>query len=141
MRIITEENGKEKLYVQKMDLAILPCLLEDDAPDIVYWTGLRVLSEINDYNEDEFILIKDEQLANYLKRSENILDYYDFMAYSEKELNEKIETLKAQALQIANRLLLNQNKSKRLALLNLIHYKKSKTYLDIPVSYQIERVK
>ncbi len=139
MKIITEENGSQKLYVQRLDLAILPSLLQDDDPAIAYWIGLEYLHTNNEENKQEFVLIENEQLMRFLMTSEYLLNYYDFMGYSEKELQSKVETLKAQAIRISNRQLLNQNKHKQLSLLNLIYSKKSKKYVTIPVSYQVKK--
>lgn len=36
MKIRTVENGINRLYIQRVDFASLPCLIEDDDPAIVY---------------------------------------------------------------------------------------------------------
>ncbi|MCI9233539.1 MAG: hypothetical protein HFH08_02940 [Bacilli bacterium] len=126
MKIITEENGIKKLYMQRIDFACLPCLIEDGAPAIAYWIGLEFLHTNNEENKQEFILVENEQLAHFIEGTEYILNYYDFMNYSIEELKEKVRILTSLSSAISNAQSLNQNKYMRMTLLNFIDSKKQK---------------
>lgn len=140
MKIRTVENGINRLYIQRVDFASLPCLIEDGDPAIVYWIGLEFLHTNNKENELEFVLVENEQLARFIEGARYIFDYYDFINYSIEELEEKIQVLYTLVPSISNTQLLNQNKFMRLTLLNLIDLKKKKKYVTIPVSYQVEDI-
>ena len=149
MKIITEENGKKRVYIQRLDLAILPALIEDGSPATVYWYGVDSLQNITNKNRFDFILVKDTKIASFIEHAKYILDFSDFKDYSIRELKEKIRMIEESMETTRDYIIaeteeekkskinfLNQKKYMKLMLLNFIDYKKNKITLFIPASYR-----
>ena len=93
MEILNVENGKEKLYIQKRDIAYFNGT-NYTIPTFLYLKMLNRVIQITDYNQDEFIIFEEPEHIEFFKNINYILDWNEYKKMSLTELKSKAsETL------------------------------------------------
>ena len=102
MKIIYED----KVYVQMRSLLFLASYYSDEVFLSMYFNSM-----LNGVNNDDFIYVNDDNIANIIVDSMFIFDYMDSMEYSISELNFMLDSLNDVYLEGKQKLLFIHKKS------------------------------
>ena len=127
MKIFTNEDGKEKVYVQMKDLRFIGSN-KFTPEDILKYVPIESYSISNQY---EYICFEDEAIINYLKSLNYILDYNKFSNMTKEEIDfeyrenqKQMHLLESKIMKLPKKERTVQN-PKYYALMNFQYYKES----------------
>ena len=89
MKIKNKENNKNVIYIQEKDLKIILETEQDIPQSLLSACKKQPLKE----NPESFILIPNEEIANYLDSRSYIIDYREIKYLTEEEIEQRIDSL------------------------------------------------
>ena len=103
MKVFHTENGKEAVYVQMQDIMYLSNETDTPIPTTIFTKVFTGVTIVNDSNRFEFVRFDEEHEVKFFRDLEFIIDFDQYKALSDEQLEDEAQKFGAKANEIAKK--------------------------------------
>lgn len=103
MKLFHTENGKEVVYVQMQDIMYLTHETDMSIPASIFTKVFTDITIVTDANRFEFVKFDEEFEVNFFRELNFIIDFDQYKALTDKQLEEEALKLESKANEIAKK--------------------------------------